>query len=462
MLPHKAAGTVITVLSLCIIAALTLTPDPSAGYQPLSLCITCGALGGVDFVLNILLFLPLGVGLRLRGVSPRRAWLFALALTICIEALQVRVIAGRDASLGDVISNALGAFIGIQLVDRWRALLFPRAHRATRFAVAGAAIWFGAIALGGWALTPSIDAGPYHALWAPDLYQIELFGGQVLDARLNGAPLERGGIVRDSGAVIRRLRRDSLRIDARIAPAGETFDLAPIVSIASPDDSMLVVLGQDGGDVAFRVRLNAGLLRLRIPMVAGRGAIPARSDATGTSDTILISGTIRDGRLLRAESRVRGAITSAEIALDPFLLWDALAPIRHLRPRTMAALSLLWVAIIIAPLGYWSGWSRAQRGRRGVHATGAIVGVIAAVVVGLAVLPPLFGFPVAHQSIWLAAIASAVTSAALGSWSSADGRGGEQVEGEVGEGDRDRDDAPQEGAHRYPAERAEQRGERTR
>jgi hypothetical protein len=462
MLPHKAAGTVITVLSLCIIAALTLTPDPSAGHQPLSLCITCGALGGVDFVLNTLLFIPLGVGLRLRGGSPRRAWLFALALTICIEALQIRVIAGRDASLGDVFSNALGAFVGIQLVDCWRALLFPRAARATRFAVAGAVIWFGAIALGGWAVTPSIDAGPYHALWAPDLYQIELFEGHVLDVRLNGAPLERGELVRNTAMRIGRRSRDSLRIDARIAPAGETFDLAPIVSIASHDDSMLVVLGQDGSDVAFRVRLNAGILRLRMPMVAGRWAIPARSDATGTGDTILISGTIRDGRLLRAESRVRGAIASAEIALDPFLLWDALAPTRHLRPRTMAALSLFWVAIIVAPLGYWSGRSCAQRARRGVRATETVGGVVAAVVLGLAVLPPLFGFPVAHASTWLAAIASALVFAALGSWTSADRRGGEEIEREVGEGNRDRNDAAKERAHGYAAERAEKGGERTR
>lgn len=435
MLPHKAAGTVITALSLCIIAVLTLTPDPSAGHQPLSLCIICGVLGGVDFVLNTLLFIPLGVGLRLRGVPPRRAWLFALALTVCIEALQIRVVAGRDASLGDVIANALGALIGIQLVDRWQALLFPRADRASRFAVAGSIIWLGAIALGGWAVTPSIGAGPYHALWAPDLYQIELFEGQVLDASLSGAPLGRGALIPDAAAFPRRLHRDSLRIDARVVPARETFDLAPIVSIASPEDSMLVVLGQDGSDVAFRVRLNAGILRLRIPMAAGRGAIPAPSDAAGADetsphgDTILISGTISDGRRLRAESRVRGAITSAEIALDPFLLWDALAPIRHLRPRTMAALSLVWVAIIIGPLGYWSGRSRAQRARRGVRATGTVLGVVAAVVVGLAVFPPLFGFPVARASVWLAAIASAVIFAALGSWASADRRGSEDVDG---------------------------------
>ena len=42
-------------------------------------CIVCGDTGSVDFFLNILLFVPLGLGLALAGFSWRRALLLLSA-----------------------------------------------------------------------------------------------------------------------------------------------------------------------------------------------------------------------------------------------------------------------------------------------------------------------------------------------------------------------------------------------
>ena len=82
----------------------------------------CGDYGGVDFMLNVALFLPLGVGLALQRLQATRAWLMILAATVVIESLQFAIIPGRDASLGDVIANATGGAIGLWLGRHWRGL----------------------------------------------------------------------------------------------------------------------------------------------------------------------------------------------------------------------------------------------------------------------------------------------------------------------------------------------------
>ncbi|HKC81976.1 MAG TPA: hypothetical protein VKB91_12335, partial [Gemmatimonadaceae bacterium] len=52
--------------SIILICVATLTPQ--SGHSETSpFCILCGSLGGVDAVLNVLLFLPFGIGLALSG-----------------------------------------------------------------------------------------------------------------------------------------------------------------------------------------------------------------------------------------------------------------------------------------------------------------------------------------------------------------------------------------------------------
>jgi VanZ family protein len=452
---HKGVGTVVAALSVLVIAVATLTPDPTAGYQPVALCIACGSLGGVDFFLNILLFIPLGVGLRLRGIAPWRAWLFALAVTITVEALQIRVVAGRDASIGDVISNATGALVGILLAEHWRSLVFPSPRRSRRLAVCAALAWLAAIAFGAWAVTPSIGSGPYEVLWAPDLHEIELFGGEVLDASLNGAPLARNQPIVPAGSLAERVARDTVTLGARIVAPRPSYDIAPILSIASRDDSMLVVLGQDANDLVFRVRLKAGQLRLRMPMAASADAIAP------VGDTLQLTGTIARGRVLRVELRGRSTETTAMVSLDPFLLWNMVSPIRHFRPSTIAVLSIVWVVLLVAPLSWWSGRAVGVVTNRARGRALAAAGLAVAIVLGLAAVPPLFGFDVARPAHWIAAVVSAAAWAALGERSSPQRRGGHHVEREIAESEWERDDATHQRAHREAPQGAEQRGNRT-
>src|SRR4029077_6988777 len=74
-------------------------------------CVACGDRGRADFLLNVILFLPLGCALRLAGARIRTAVLIGMFLSITIELTQA-FIPGRDTSLGDVISNTTGTFLG--------------------------------------------------------------------------------------------------------------------------------------------------------------------------------------------------------------------------------------------------------------------------------------------------------------------------------------------------------------
>jgi glycopeptide antibiotics resistance protein len=63
-------------------------------------------------VLNILLFVPLGAALRLRGLSLVSAVLAALALSAGVELAQAIVVSGRTTSVDDLLLNTLGAALG--------------------------------------------------------------------------------------------------------------------------------------------------------------------------------------------------------------------------------------------------------------------------------------------------------------------------------------------------------------
>jgi VanZ like family len=114
-LSRHRIGRLLAVVGLLFIAAATLTPLPqqsaAAAATPLW-CLVCGEDGGVDVLNNILLFVPLGLGLRLMRLRTSHVVLLAASVSLAIELLQLIVITGRDASLSDLLTNTLGSWTG--------------------------------------------------------------------------------------------------------------------------------------------------------------------------------------------------------------------------------------------------------------------------------------------------------------------------------------------------------------
>ena len=94
--------------------------------------VTENSLHWEEWMLNILLFLPLGIVAALlftRWV----VWLFGPLLSLTIEVAQAVLATGRQSALDDLLANSLGYLIGVTLVVLAGAVL-SRRDEATRVA----------------------------------------------------------------------------------------------------------------------------------------------------------------------------------------------------------------------------------------------------------------------------------------------------------------------------------------
>jgi hypothetical protein len=73
--------------ALGLIGLATLVPYPEQAElsrsTPLG-CLVCGELGGVDVVLNLALFVPLGIALRSRGIRAPQCVVVAFSTSLLV------------------------------------------------------------------------------------------------------------------------------------------------------------------------------------------------------------------------------------------------------------------------------------------------------------------------------------------------------------------------------------------
>src|SRR5687767_11690599 len=128
-----------TAVMLAAIVFATLRPSPPPATPLPMFCLVCGDLGGVDVVLNVILFIPLGAALVWSGMRWHRAALVCVAVSLGIESLQFTIVSGRDASLGDLLTNSVGGWLGAGLMRHWTVWLLPGKRAAGTLAVGAAA-----------------------------------------------------------------------------------------------------------------------------------------------------------------------------------------------------------------------------------------------------------------------------------------------------------------------------------
>jgi glycopeptide antibiotics resistance protein len=82
----------------------------------------------LEFSANIIMFIPLGFLVTM--LLSQRFWWLALvicpAMSIAIEVTQALFLSARFATVSDVISNSIGAVIGILMAILLRALVYHR------------------------------------------------------------------------------------------------------------------------------------------------------------------------------------------------------------------------------------------------------------------------------------------------------------------------------------------------
>ena len=344
------------LLAALAIGALTLVPHPAqarlAALTPWT-CLVCGELGGVDVVLNVLLFVPLGAALRHAGLRPRHAAAVGLVASVSIELLQAFAVPGRDGTVSDVVTNTLGAALGAWLATHRTALLLPTPRRARHLAAGAIAAWAALLAAGALAYRPAPIAPPLRVAWAPVRPLLERFQGRVLSATDGTTPLADRGMLPRS--VSTALEARAFAVAAVVAPGPPTPGFAPILDATDDGGRPLFALGRDGNDLVFGVRTGADALRLRGASVRLRGAF-----TPGGSDSLVIRGGV-DGAKIWVE-RGGPARERSELRLDAGQGWRLVSPVAGPMDRRVAWLfTAMWVG---GPLGLAAWWAAAVRRRR--------------------------------------------------------------------------------------------------
>jgi len=388
---QRLCGYFFVAAGLVFVARLTLVPGPDAAAGtarvPLT-CIACGELGGVDFFLNILLFLPLGLGLGLTGLTWRRALLLAGLLSFAIELLQLEVITGRDSSLGDLVANSTGGGIGALFGNYWPQVVFPAPRSARRLAIAWAVtlacIWAGTA----WALGPEWEpGGRWYGEWAPELGNHEPSLGRLFALEAGGKALLPGRTNEEAGLKSTVTARPSMTFRAVLGPQPAR---EPYIGGAIIDSSAwsVLYLGQDHEDLEFRLRMRASRLKLWTPTINLPNGMHGNQ-----GDSVEAEGQLLDGAFV-VSSRIGGKRRTLHLPLSASWGWSLVTPwvsdfgINVRRPTA------LWIIGLLALLTYWSAMAGGS--------SQAIAPITTVVLLG--VIPYAAHFPPAHWSEWAAAV----------------------------------------------------------
>jgi VanZ family protein len=414
--PHlRRVGWLITTASLVAIAFATLTPEPP-GPELSHLCLICGSFGSVDAVLNIVLFVPLGIGLALSGVPGKRAVLAMCVLSTLIETAQFLVISGRDSTLGDILTNTFGGALGFVTGRYPRVWLRPPPRIARTLVVAWAILWLAIQIVSNFGFTLSIPQSVYYGQIARTLGNFAIFPGNVVSTSIDDLQLP-NAVVSDSRR-LQRLLLDGAVTTATVTPAQPTLGIAPIVRVADAQRRQILLLAQDGYNLIFGVHTGATVLRLRSPLFALVGAFPAGSSNLPRVRTSLsVSGRYRAGQV---RMRVQSASGSRDsrILLTASLGWTQWLPFQWFIEGTLGehVVSWLWIACLVFPLGYWAAWARDFSRSQRSHWQMALAPLFGAAIIfaGLILIPHALGLHSVPIGDWAATFGGFLIGVGLG------------------------------------------------
>ena len=391
---QRKVGVAVLVCSLVVIAAVTLTPVSGTSMMPFW-CLRCGERPAIDVVLNIFLFVPLGLGLGLYGMRFRRAALFALTCTFVIEMLQFWI-PGRDASARDIAANFAGGLAGILIGRYWRALLRPSPNEARRIATTAIVMWVITQAFTAWAMQLAPPPQPWWAQLRPerDNYPV-YFKGKLLEFALGTTQMrESDELPGDTSKKFREELLAGVPLRVRITEVENVRRLGAVAILSGGPVYDVAWLAFDGRDGVYGVNVRGSLFGLRTPSVR---IANVASGARG--DTIELRGSYYRG-IYELRSYGRDGARGRLLPASPSLGWAFILPF----PLYAFGPNVIWLTAIYlvsvwSVLGYWS--SRSSQGQNRTIPTARMV---AGAVFGLSIIPILFGIPVAHWSEWMAVI----------------------------------------------------------
>ena len=372
----RRGNVLVAITTVLLIVVVTLVPQASVHMEPLLACVVCGSRGVADAVLNLLLFFPLGASLA-PFYRPRLVLLGA-SLTSCVIEFSQLYLPGRDASVGDVLFNTLGALLGmlaVRTLSRWS---YPESRAASRACLGAALIAVSCFTLTGYLLQPVLPPTTYFGQWTPILGHLEPYRGRIVSARIGGLELPSRQLADSDRFRALMMGGTALEVMSVAGPAPRA--LAPIFSVADHLQREMILLGADGHDLVFRYRTRAAVFRLDQPDLRLPRAL---ADVT-PGDTVELSvHRVARGYVLTEEGR------AARVGFSVGVGWALLMYPEWLSPGTMQLVSVLWVMALAVPIGFWAR-------RRWESGAG-----VSAVVLALVLIPPALGLVTTPAGQWV-------------------------------------------------------------
>jgi glycopeptide antibiotics resistance protein len=321
----------------------TLRPDFSREVQSWTNCILCGERGTADALVNLILFAPFGVGLRLARLPLRRAVLTGALLSGLVELAQT-VIPGRDPSLGDVLFDTLGTAVGFVLAARAPQLARLPDVAAARLSLAFAVLLALVVVATGILLQPSFPQSLYYGQWTPNLGHLEWYRGKVLTASVGGIPVDSTRL--DNSAAVREALLDSVAVAVQAVAGPVVPRLASLFSIADDRQRGILLIGPDRQDLVFRYRKRAADWRLDEPDIRLVGGMLGVSpgDTLAVMQWTLASGGRCLSTPIRHECGLGFTVGSA---------WGLLYYVGHFPPWLRGLFGFLAVALPLVPVGFF-------------------------------------------------------------------------------------------------------------
>jgi VanZ family protein len=239
-------GWVCGAAALVVLATLTPQQGPSAGADFFVPLIPERVGQWRDIIQNIVLYLPLGLLLGVRGMSASKVVLGSAAVSLAIELAQF-VVPGRDPIARDVITNALGGALGWLLAHThfgtFVDMLLGAAERllvGLRAPSRRSAAYLSLV----WAVVVLVTANVTYWLISPDLPPPLFFGVASSSIDRSRGPVNIGGT--GSGARGFNGLVDEVRIYTR-ARSGEEVasDMNRAVERDSPGADLVAAYGFD-------------------------------------------------------------------------------------------------------------------------------------------------------------------------------------------------------------------------
>jgi hypothetical protein len=318
----------------------------------------CGQRGLADAILNVLMFIPLGLLARLLFRSAKAAVLFSLILAVGIESTQV-VLPGRDASLGDVLFNLAGGGLGaIVLVPVRRCLRVG--HRASaRLSLLAALIVVAIHALTAWSLGLQLPRGRYFSFWNIELAHLAPTDARLTQVTLAGLPLQEGWT--GESETVRRLLSAGHPLEIRLDPGEAPARLGGLYALYDDRQREVLLLGRVNDELVVRLHRRAARLRLGDPDIRVRGVFTR--DGAGDRLTLRLErdrsggsgycATWSGGRESETASLATGPQRRCDLGFTLGRGWALLAYPHFLPEALRSLLDFVWTGLFFVPIGLW-------------------------------------------------------------------------------------------------------------